>query len=114
MAFRFGDPCLQVVDQAIAIFAADEEARPLLFRPLLLHYRTVIARDPSTSSLDTKRLISMLEDALGGLPNDCIEAAFLKKELQVGKVEDQVQPFWRGNVARAHDRPPLEDDEDAF
>eukprot|EP01046_Picozoa_sp_COSAG06_P044247 COSAG06_NODE_5932_length_3203_cov_5.976804_1_plen_173_part_00 len=73
MVFGF-DVDVENVDNVIACFVADAAARALLFRPLLLHCRAIMTRDPSARAPETKRLKTLLETSLDSLPDDCVEA----------------------------------------
>ena len=80
---------------AVELFA-EEHLRQWMFRPLLCHCRSVMAKDPSGEQPQTKVLLEALTEVLAREGVAGVEATFLKKELAVGKVEDQLQPFWTG------------------
>ena len=89
LSFEFGESCVEGLALAVEMFTEEGELREWLFRPLLRHCRSVMAKYPSGEDETTRRLLDAVEESLGRVET-CVE------ELQIGKVEDQLRPFLAG------------------
>jgi hypothetical protein len=75
-----------------------EMSCPFAFSPLLHYFRAVL--DPGTDPTGERgvALRERFDGRLARVGGQCIEAVFLRKELQVGKYEAEL-PFWSGEIS---------------